>query len=102
MVTRHSWRTVRPPAPESKMPMGRGSTRKILRAGAGSVRAVLELHSTNGAFTRIEEHLRDAGFFSDGAPGLVADLYLGYGLSAALRRGTAPPPPEPCPLPLAA
>src|SRR4029079_5063321 len=33
---------------------------------------------------------------------VVADLYLGYGLSAALRRGGAPAPPEPCPLPLLA
>src|SRR5581483_6906093 len=34
--------------------------------------------------------------------GVVADLYLGYGLSQSLRRSPAPPPPEPCLLPLLA
>ena len=33
---------------------------------------------------------------------MVADLYLGYGLSETLRRTGSPPPPEPCPLPLLA
>jgi len=33
---------------------------------------------------------------------VVADLYLGYGLSAPLRRARTPAPPEPCPLPLLA
>ena len=32
----------------------------------------------------------------------MADLYLGYGLSAALRRHGGLGPPEPCPLPLLA
>ena len=58
---------------------------------------LLELHDPAGAFETVEaylaEHLR---------PGLVADLYLGYGLSQALRREATPAPPEPCPLPLAA
>jgi para-aminobenzoate synthetase component I len=58
---------------------------------------MLELHDPAGAFERLEaylgEHLR---------PGTVADLYLGYGLSEPLRRDTAPPPPEPCALPLLA
>ena len=58
---------------------------------------LLELSEPDGAFEAIEaylaEHLR---------PGLVADLYLGYGLSQLLRREPAPPPPEPCALPLAA
>jgi para-aminobenzoate synthetase component I len=63
---------------------------------------VLELHSPRGAFAAIEDHLRDAGFFGGGAEGVVADLYLGYGLSTALRREPWPDPPEPCPLPLAA
>jgi para-aminobenzoate synthetase component 1 len=48
----------------------------------------------------IEDALRDAGFF--GSEGLVADVYLGYALSHALRRTAVPDPPEPCPLPLAA
>jgi para-aminobenzoate synthetase component 1 len=63
---------------------------------------VLELHSPDGAFERIEEYLRERGFFAPGGEPLVADLYLGYGLSAPLRRSSLPPPPEPCPLPLAA
>jgi para-aminobenzoate synthetase component 1 len=61
---------------------------------------VLELRQAEGAFAAIEDYLRDEGFF--GAHGLVADLYLGYGLSQAIRRSAAPIPPEPCRLPLAA
>ena len=63
---------------------------------------MLELHSPAGAFAAIEDHLRTAGFFGGGAAGVVADLYLGYGLSSSLRRGMDAEPPEPCPLPLAA
>jgi para-aminobenzoate synthetase component 1 len=63
---------------------------------------VLELHSAEAAFTRIDAYLRDAGFFTGAATGLVADLYLGYGLSETLRRTAAPAPPEPTALPLAA
>jgi para-aminobenzoate synthetase component 1 len=63
---------------------------------------VLELWQADGAFARIEEYLGEAGFFGPGAAGLVADLYLGYGLSKTIRRASLPPPPEPCPLPLAA
>jgi para-aminobenzoate synthetase component 1 len=50
----------------------------------------------------VEPALRAEGFFEGGADGLVADVYLGYGLSEALRRTTGPVPPEPCPLPRAA
>jgi para-aminobenzoate synthetase component 1 len=63
---------------------------------------VLELHSPDGGFAAIEANLREAGFFGGRAEGMVADLYLGYGLSSALRREGWPSPPEPCPLPLAA
>jgi para-aminobenzoate synthetase component 1 len=63
---------------------------------------VLELHSPGGAFERIEEYLRERGFFAPGGEELVADLYLGYGLSETLRRRSVTAPPEPCPLPLAA
>jgi para-aminobenzoate synthetase component 1 len=63
---------------------------------------MLELHSPDGAFAAIEDYLRDAGFFAAGADDVVADLYLGYGLSTALRREEQPDPLEPCPLPLAA
>ena len=63
---------------------------------------MLELHSPEGAFERIEAYLRERGFFAPGGEQLEADLYLGYGLSDPLRRTTVPAPPEPCPLPLAA
>lgn len=63
---------------------------------------MLELWSAGGAFDEIERWLREHGFFQPGGKDLVADLYLGYGLSQTIRRGSAPPPPEPCPLPLAA
>ena len=60
----------------------------------------LELFEADGAFSALEGYLEEAGFW--GAEGLVADVYLGYGLSQAIRRDTAPPPPEPCSLPLLA
>jgi para-aminobenzoate synthetase component I len=50
----------------------------------------------------VEGALRAEGFFEGGADGLVADVFLGYGLSAAIRRDGTPPPREPCPLPPAA
>ncbi len=63
---------------------------------------LLELREPGDAFVRIEEWLAGRGFFM-GREELVADLYLGYGLSQAIRRSAAPLPPEPCPsLPLAA
>ena len=63
---------------------------------------MLELRSPAGAFERIEAYLRERGFFAPGGEDLVADLYLGYGLSGPLRRTSAPAPPEPAALPLAA
>jgi para-aminobenzoate synthetase component I len=63
---------------------------------------VLEIHEADGAFGRIESWLRAQGFFVPGGEALVADLYLGYGLSSTIRRAARPVPPEPCPLPLAA
>jgi para-aminobenzoate synthetase component 1 len=63
----------------------------------------LELHGPDGAFGAIEEWLGERGFFAPGGEELVADLFLGYGLSLAIRRGATTAPPEPCPtLPLAA
>jgi para-aminobenzoate synthetase component 1 len=59
---------------------------------------VLELYEPEGAFDALEAYLEQLW----GRDGLVADLYLGYGLSAAIRRETSPGPPEPCPLPLLA
>jgi para-aminobenzoate synthetase component 1 len=63
---------------------------------------MLEVRSAEGAFAAIEDWLRERRFFAPGGEDLVADLYLGYGLSETIRRDTSPPPPEPCPLPLAA
>jgi para-aminobenzoate synthetase component 1 len=65
--------------------------------------ASLELRGSERPFERIEAWLRERGFFAPGGEGLVAELYLGYGLSQAIRRTPGAPPPEPCPaLPLAA
>jgi para-aminobenzoate synthetase component I len=55
-----------------------------------------------GSIAELERELRAQGFFQGGAAGLVADVYLGYGLSWAARRTSTPDPPEPCPLPPAA
>jgi para-aminobenzoate synthetase component 1 len=62
--------------------------------------ASLAISQPYGAFASVEEWLRERGFFRPGGEDLVADLYLGYGLSATIRREPTPPPPEPCPLPL--
>ena len=63
---------------------------------------MLEVHEPDGAFERIEAWLRSRGFFERGGEELVADLYLGYGLSDTIRRKRGLSPPEPCRLPLAA
>ena len=56
---------------------------------------MLEVYEPVGAFERIEAWLREQGFFTPGGEALVADLYLGYGLSgravsAATRRVRRP------------
>jgi para-aminobenzoate synthetase component I len=58
---------------------------------------VLELYEPEGAFERLEEYL--AGELREG---LVADVFISYGLSEMLRRAPWPSPPEPCALPLLA
>jgi para-aminobenzoate synthetase component I len=58
---------------------------------------VLELWTPDGAFEALEAYLAE-----ELRPGLVADVFLGYGLSESLRRLPAPPPPESCRLPLVA
>ncbi|MCP9485759.1 MAG: anthranilate synthase component I family protein [Gaiellaceae bacterium MAG52_C11] len=63
---------------------------------------MLELWSPDEAFERIEAYLRERGFFRLGGEQLVANVYLGYGLSETLRRSAVPSPSEPCQLPLAA
>jgi para-aminobenzoate synthetase component I len=49
------------------------------------------------ALAELEQALVEEGFF--GAEGVVADVYLGYRLSAPLRRTSIAVPPEPCRLP---
>ena len=63
---------------------------------------MLELHEPDEAFERLEDWLRGQGFFVPGGEALVADLYLGYGLSTTIRRTATPTAPEPCDLPLIA
>jgi para-aminobenzoate synthetase component I len=55
-----------------------------------------------GSVADVERALRGEGFLEGGAKGLVADVYLGYGLSRSLRRRDVSDPPEPCSLPAAA
>jgi para-aminobenzoate synthetase component 1 len=61
---------------------------------------VLTLDEPQGAFRSLERYLDEAGFW--GAEGVAADLFLGYGLSRAIRRDPEPQPPEVCRLPLLA
>ncbi len=64
---------------------------------------LLEIRDADRAFERIEGWLRERGLFSARGEELVADVYLGFGLSQTIRRTERPCPPEPCPsLPLAA
>ena len=58
---------------------------------------MLELHQPDGALDALEQYL--AAELHDG---LVADVFLGYGLAERLRREPWPSPAEPCPLPVAA
>ena len=53
------------------------------------------------SIAELEQALDEEGFW--GRDDVVADVYLGYGLSQCIRRRGAPSPPEPCPaLPLLA
>ena len=61
---------------------------------------MLEVWAGADPFAALEDYLEEAGFFARGD--LVADVFLGYGLSRALRRASWPGPPEPCRLPLLA
>ena len=58
---------------------------------------MLELSQADGAFEALEDYLA-----VELREGLVADVYLGYGLGEPLRRAAWRTPPEPCPLPLLA
>jgi para-aminobenzoate synthetase component 1 len=61
---------------------------------------VLEVWKAAGAFEELESYLEDAGLFEH--EDVVADVFLGYGLSDGLRRAPWPGPPTPCRLPLLA
>ena len=63
---------------------------------------MLELWRSDDPLAELEGYLREAGFFGGGSEEVVADVFLGYGISHALRRAPWPDPPEPCRLPLAA
>jgi para-aminobenzoate synthetase component I len=62
---------------------------------------VLEVWSGDDPLAELEAYLDDAGFFGT-RDDLVADVFLGYGISRGLRRTSRPDPPEPCRLPLLA
>jgi para-aminobenzoate synthetase component 1 len=65
----------------------------------------LELWQPEDALARLDRYLRAEGFLgpdADPRDDRVADLYLGYGLAATIRRTPHPPPPEPARLPLVA
>ena len=68
------------------------------RSQVSDIRDTLEIHEAVGAFERLDAWLRARGFFAPGGEELVADLYLGYGLSSTIRRQDSDAPPEPCPL----
>jgi para-aminobenzoate synthetase component I len=63
---------------------------------------VLEVWSSHDPLAEVESYLRAAGFFGGAPQAPAADVFLGYGISHALRRTSLPDPPEPCRLPLAA
>lgn len=63
---------------------------------------MLEIWSADDPLGELEAHLHEAGFFGGDADGLVADVFLGYGISHELRRVPRPDSPEPCRLPLLA
>jgi para-aminobenzoate synthetase component 1 len=62
---------------------------------------VLEVWEANDPLAEVEAYLDESGFLG-GRPDRVADLFLSYRISDALRRRPHAAPPEPCPLPLAA
>ena len=63
---------------------------------------MFELRESQDALARLEAWLESQGFFVPGGEDLVADVFLGYGLSREIRRDRSPAPPEPCALPLVA
>ena len=62
---------------------------------------MLEVWSADDPLRELEGYLTESGFLGGGDE-LVADVFLGYRISDALRRAPWPNPPEPCRLPLVA
>jgi para-aminobenzoate synthetase component 1 len=62
---------------------------------------VLEVWSADDPLGELEGYLTESGFLGGGDE-LVTDVFLGYGISHALRRSPWPDPPEPCRVPLVA
>jgi para-aminobenzoate synthetase component 1 len=62
---------------------------------------VLEVWSADDPLAELEDYLEASGFVGS-HEALVADVFLGYRVSHALRRTPTPDPPEPCRLPLVA
>jgi para-aminobenzoate synthetase component 1 len=60
---------------------------------------MLELWQAEGALDALQAYL-DSELY--GRPGVVADLYVGYGVSEGIRRQSTAAPAEPCRLPLLA
>ena len=77
-----------------RRPRARG--RLAAARGARRLHVTVEL----GSLAELEAALAADGFFA--RDGVVANVYIGYGCSDALRRSTAPSPPEPCALPAVA
>ncbi len=61
---------------------------------------MLQVWTGKDPFAELERYLADEAFAA--RDDLVADVFLGYGISRALRRRAWPDPPEPCRLPLLA
>ena len=61
---------------------------------------MFEVWSSDEPLEELEAYLAASDFFEN--DDLVADVFLGYGISRSLRRAPWPDPPEPCRLPLAA
>ena len=79
--------TVVPAATRERRRDSDATTIQMPRDGSsGRAGELLEIHEAEGAFERIEGWLLERGFFAPGGESLVADLYLGYGLSETIRR----------------
>jgi len=63
---------------------------------------VLELWDEADPFAAVADYLDGEGFFAGARADAVAEVFFSYRISERFRRVDRSPPPEPCPLPLAA